>query len=65
MFVSGEVHVDRTDVIFLSHGTRCAAWLYRPGSQRGPHPCVVLAHGLGATRDWHLLPDKSAVSQLS
>jgi fermentation-respiration switch protein FrsA (DUF1100 family) len=45
--------MDRTDVIFLSQGIRCAAWLYRPiGS--GPYPCVVLAHGLGATRDMKL-----------
>jgi len=32
---------------FQSHGTRCAAWLTRPPGP-GPHPAVVLAHGLGA-----------------
>lgn len=32
---------------FTSHGTRCAAWLTRPPGQ-GPHPALVLAHGLGA-----------------
>lgn len=32
---------------FLSHGTRCAAWLTRPPGP-GPHPAVILAHGLGA-----------------
>lgn len=32
---------------FLSHGTRCAAWITRP-TGNGPHPAVVLAHGLGA-----------------
>jgi pimeloyl-ACP methyl ester carboxylesterase len=32
---------------FTSHGTRCAAWLTRPPAP-GPHPVVVLAHGLGA-----------------
>lgn len=32
---------------FISHGTGCAAWLTRP-SGPGPHPAVVLAHGLGA-----------------
>jgi pimeloyl-ACP methyl ester carboxylesterase len=32
---------------FTSHGTRCAAWLTRPTAP-GPHPVVVLAHGLGA-----------------
>jgi dipeptidyl aminopeptidase/acylaminoacyl peptidase len=32
---------------FVSHGTRCSAWLTTP-STPGPHPVVVLAHGLGA-----------------
>ena len=32
---------------FISNGTRCTAWLTEP-STRGPHPVVVLAHGLGA-----------------
>ena len=41
--------MDRRDVNFDSSGTACAAWLYEaePGSRR---PCVVLAHGFGATR---------------
>jgi pimeloyl-ACP methyl ester carboxylesterase len=33
---------------FDSNGTRCAAWLTLPEGD-GPHPAVVLAHGLGAT----------------
>ena len=45
--------MDRADVTFLSQGTRCAAWLYRPVAP-APYPCVVLAHGLGATRDMKL-----------
>lgn len=45
--------MDRTDVTFLSQGTRCAAWLYRPVGS-APYPCVILAHGLGATRDMKL-----------
>lgn len=36
-----------------SGGTRCAAWLTMP-STPGPHPGVVLAHGLGATHDMML-----------
>jgi alpha-beta hydrolase superfamily lysophospholipase len=36
-----------------SGGTRCAAWLTLP-STAGPHPAVVLAHGLGATHDMML-----------
>jgi alpha-beta hydrolase superfamily lysophospholipase len=36
-----------------SGGTRCAAWLTTPNAP-GPHPAVVLAHGLGATHDMML-----------
>jgi pimeloyl-ACP methyl ester carboxylesterase len=38
----------REDVEFTSHGTRCAAWLYRPQAENPP--LVVMAHGLGAIR---------------
>ena len=38
---------DTIATAFRSHGTRCAAWLTRPPTP-GPHPMVVLAHGLGA-----------------
>jgi uncharacterized protein len=41
--------VAREDLDFFSAGERCAAWLYRPQGS-GPHPCVVLGHGFGATR---------------
>lgn len=45
--------MDRVDVTFASQGQRCAAWLYHPAGQ-GPYPCVILAHGLGATRELRL-----------
>jgi fermentation-respiration switch protein FrsA (DUF1100 family) len=38
---------------FVCRGTRCAAWLTLP-TGRGPHPAVVLVHGLGATHDMML-----------
>ncbi|MDT5082785.1 MAG: hypothetical protein QOJ80_7422 [Mycobacterium sp.] len=38
---------------FPSGGIRCAAWLTVPPSP-GPHPAVVLVHGLGATHDMML-----------
>lgn len=38
---------------FPSGGDRCTAWLTLP-STPGPHPAVVLVHGLGATRDMML-----------
>jgi cephalosporin-C deacetylase-like acetyl esterase len=40
-------------VDFCSRGIRCAAWLTLPPGA-GPHPAVVLLHGLGATRDMML-----------
>lgn len=39
----------RENVTFDSGGQRCDGWLYRPPSA-GPHPCVVLAHGIGGIR---------------
>ncbi|MGA2620067.1 MAG: alpha/beta hydrolase [Thermoguttaceae bacterium] len=43
----------RTDVAFVSSGTRCAAWLYRPQGVAWP-PVVVMAHGFGAERSFGL-----------
>lgn len=37
-------------VSFISHDTDCAGWLTLPEGP-GPHPGVVLAHGLGATHE--------------
>ncbi|MDR3663415.1 MAG: alpha/beta fold hydrolase [Mycobacterium sp.] len=45
------ISVERLD--FDSGGDRCAGWLTLP-STPGPHPAVVLVHGLGATRDMML-----------
>jgi pimeloyl-ACP methyl ester carboxylesterase len=48
----------RTEVAFGSRGATCRAWRYAPdangdGSLR---PCVVMAHGFGATREASLEP---------
>ena len=43
----------RLDVTFDSGGIRCEAWLYLPAGA-GPHPCVVVAHGIGAIRQVRL-----------
>jgi dienelactone hydrolase len=43
----------RHDTTFLSEGTACAAWLYRPDGVENP-PIVVLAHGFAAFRDLRL-----------
>jgi pimeloyl-ACP methyl ester carboxylesterase len=44
-----------SDISFSSAGVRCAAWHYRADSDElrteGGRPCIVMAHGLGATRD--------------
>jgi uncharacterized protein len=39
----------RVDVTFKSDGVDCEAWLYLPSGE-GPHPCVVVSHGIGAIR---------------
>jgi pimeloyl-ACP methyl ester carboxylesterase len=44
---------DTIRTTFTSHGTRCTAWLTRPPAP-GPHPLVVLAHGLGANHTMSL-----------
>lgn len=38
---------------FTSSGVTCAAWLTLPRAP-GPHPAIVLVHGLGATREMML-----------
>ena len=47
---------ERVDVEFRSGEESCRAWLYRPegGSSTGGAPCVVMAHGLGATKHGRL-----------
>jgi pimeloyl-ACP methyl ester carboxylesterase len=59
--------VSRRDVTFPSHGETCAAWhLIGEGDafagERG-RPCVVMAHGFGATRDSGLLPFAEAFAE--
>jgi pimeloyl-ACP methyl ester carboxylesterase len=40
------------DLVFESQSESCAAWHYEPeGGTGSPAPCVVMAHGLGGTRD--------------
>jgi len=50
--------MSRTDAEFGSQGTTCRAWHYTPDAAGGgtAHPCVVMAHGFGATRDASLAP---------
>ncbi len=47
----------RRDHEFESQGVTCRAWVYIPdkGATR-PAPCIVMAHGLGGTRDAGLEP---------
>jgi len=49
-----------SEVAFGSHGGTCRAWRYAPdedpASAAVARPCVVMAHGLGATRDASLAP---------
>lgn len=49
--------IERKDVEFTSKGVRCRAWLYTPAGPVGARqPCIVMAHGLGGTRDAGLEP---------
>lgn len=43
----------RTPTSFSSGGVRCDAWLYLPKSS-DPSPVIVMAHGLGATKEMRL-----------
>lgn len=49
--MAATIPTERVD--FSCKGTRCAAWLTLPAGT-GPHPAVVLVHGLGATHDMML-----------
>jgi fermentation-respiration switch protein FrsA (DUF1100 family) len=51
MHVPTTIPTKRID--FRVRDTRCAAWLTLPPGS-GPHPAVVLVHGLGATHDMML-----------
>lgn len=46
-------NINREDSDFISQGTRCAGWLYRPEGVSNP-PIVVMAHGFGAERTFGL-----------
>jgi dienelactone hydrolase len=51
------ISAPRREVAFLSGGVTCRAWAYVPadsGNRRSP--CIVMAHGLGGTRDASLEP---------
>jgi cephalosporin-C deacetylase-like acetyl esterase len=49
--------VTRSDITFGSGSSTCRAWLYRPATTASAaRPCVVMAHGFGATRDASLAP---------
>ena len=43
----------RIDTTFMSHGTKCAAWLYVPSGVSNP-PLVIMAHGFGGERTFRL-----------
>jgi pimeloyl-ACP methyl ester carboxylesterase len=41
----------RKDVRFTVKGSSLSAWLYLPEDLSAPVPCIVMAHGLGGTKD--------------
>jgi len=47
----------RDEVVFRSQDVNCRAWHYPPvPTASGKSPCIVMAHGLGGTRDCGLEP---------
>ncbi len=48
-----EITFYREDIDFDSNGTRCSAWLYLPSCNE-KCPVIVMAHGLGGTREMRL-----------
>jgi len=45
------IHQWRNDVSFEVEGTRISAWLYLPDNLSSSVPCIVIANGLGGTKD--------------
>ncbi len=45
------IHEWRKDVSFEVEGTRISAWLYLPDNLSSSVPCIVIANGLGGTKD--------------
>lgn len=41
----------RSDVTFEVGGVPLSGWLYLPEERSAPFPCIVMAHGLGGTKD--------------
>jgi pimeloyl-ACP methyl ester carboxylesterase len=44
------IEIQRRDVAFSSQGVTCRAWHFMADTDEERAPCVVLGHGLGATR---------------
>jgi dipeptidyl aminopeptidase/acylaminoacyl peptidase len=54
--ITGEAAISRTTVrIPTVSGDELEAWLYLPEGN-GPHPVVVMAHGIGAIKAGGLAP---------
>jgi fermentation-respiration switch protein FrsA (DUF1100 family) len=51
-----EAPPSRRDIRFFVNETALGAWLYLPEQRPAPVPCIVMAHGLGGTRDAGLEP---------
>lgn len=54
----------RKDIEFPSDAVTCRAWLYQPvETVASARPCIVMAHGLGGTRDAGLEPFAEAFAK--
>ena len=48
--------MNREDLQFSSQGVACRGYFYRPGGAAGERPCIIMAHGFGATRECGIAP---------
>ncbi len=50
------MQIKKTNISFKSHQTTCDAWLFYPVNMQEKYPVIVMAHGLGGTKDMLLEP---------
>ena len=44
------------DLAFTSQGVKCRGYFYQPDQTAAKRPCIVMAHGFGATRECGIAP---------
>lgn len=55
--------MDRDDLQFVSGGESCKGWFFSAQGASGKRPCIIMAHGFGATRACGIEPFAHAFCQ--